>query len=160
MSTFQNLRFFVTGGAGFIGSHVCEMLLEEGGLVTALDNFDSFYDRAEKLRNIEACLKQSNFRLIEGDIRSRDLLISALREARADVVIHLAAKAGVRPSLEDPAEYADVNVRGTIVVLEAARICEPRQQGRMPPPLVTILPQQVLIPLRLVRGLLRVKILL
>lgn len=117
------MNFLVTGGAGFIGSHVCEKLLDSGAYVTVLDNFDSFYDRAEKLGNLENCLRNSNFRLIEGDIRDSEVMIHSIRSIQPQVIIHLAARAGVRPSLEDPAGYTDVNVRGTMIVLEAARIC-------------------------------------
>jgi len=123
MPTFQNITFLVTGGAGFIGSHVCEKLLSAGARVTALDNFDAFYDRTTKLRNLEDCLRNPNFRLIEGDIRDSALVTDSLKATSPQAIIHLAARAGVRPSLEDPAGYSDVNVRGTIIVLETARTC-------------------------------------
>jgi len=112
----------VTGAAGFIGSHLVDRLLELGEEVVGLDNFDDFYAPEIKRRN----LRQAQgfgpaFRLVEGDVRDARLLTELFAEKRFDAVIHLAAKAGVRPSLEKPLEYLDVNVRGTVVLLEAAR---------------------------------------
>lgn len=110
----------VTGAAGFIGSHLSERLLASGWRVVGLDNFDTFYDPAVKRRNLATCLGNPNFSLIEGDIRD----VAAVNRAFADgidVVVHLAARAGVRPSIEDPLLYQDVNVNGTCVMLEAAR---------------------------------------
>lgn len=114
------MKILVTGAAGFIGSHVCQRLIAEGHAVVGVDNFDPFYEPAVKRRNLADLLNSEEFVLKEGDIRD-----SAFLEAVAggsEAVIHLAAKAGVRPSLEDPIGYADVNVRGTVSVLEAARI--------------------------------------
>jgi UDP-glucuronate 4-epimerase len=113
----------VTGGAGFIGSHVVDRLLAEGWRVTVLDNFDPWYDPAIKRENLAAHSTHPDFRLIEVDIRDRGALNRAV--ARGDdyeVIIHLAAKAGVRPSIEDPFVYQDVNVSGTQNVLELARL--------------------------------------
>lgn len=110
----------VTGGAGFIGSHLVDSLLESGRHVTVLDNFDGFYPRAEKESNLARHQGDHRLRVVEGDLRDD----AAVREAFADpidVVVHLAAKAGVRPSIERPLEYQDVNVRGTHVLLEACR---------------------------------------
>ena len=113
------MRVVVTGGAGFIGSHVCEALLARDWTVTALDNFDDFYDPVIKRRNLDACIGHDKFKLVEGDIRNEDQVDRVL--ADAEVVVHLAARAGVRPSIERPLLYEDVNVRGTAVLLEGAR---------------------------------------
>jgi UDP-glucuronate 4-epimerase len=112
---------FVTGAAGFIGSHVCGALLNRGDRVFGLDNFDPFYDRSLKERNLAALSSRKGFSFLEGDIRDPGALARWGEGVRPDVVVHLAAKAGVRPSVEDPAGYADVNVQGTIRVLEWAR---------------------------------------
>ncbi len=113
----------VTGGAGFIGSHLCERLLEEGHLVICFDNFDSFYDPNIKIRNVETLSKKypGSFTLITGDIRNRDHLTELFKRNRIDAVFHLAARAGVRPSLVDPLLYEDVNVRGTTMLLEVCK---------------------------------------
>jgi UDP-glucuronate 4-epimerase len=110
----------VTGGAGFIGSHLVERLLEKGLRVTALDNFDPFYDRAVKCRNLASSQNHPNFRFVEVDIRDATALHARLT-GEYDGIVHLAAKAGVRPSLKDPAVYQDVNVGGTQNLLELAR---------------------------------------
>jgi UDP-glucuronate 4-epimerase len=110
----------VTGAAGFIGSHVCEALLSNGWSVVGLDSFDAFYDPAVKHGNIAGCLDAARFRLVEGDIRDAGCVETAMAGS-IDVVVHLAARAGVRPSIEQPLLYQDVNVRGTGVLLEAAR---------------------------------------
>ena len=109
-------RVLVTGGAGFIGSHVVEALLRRGDEVSVVDNFDPFYPERLKRR---ALSKEA--RLFEQDIRDQDATHAAFAAAKPDAVVHLAALAGVRPSLERPADYVDVNVRGTACVLEAAR---------------------------------------
>lgn len=109
----------VTGAAGFIGSHLCERLLADGRRVVGLDSFDSFYDPKIKRANIAGCLTNSSFRLVEGDIRDAEVVAAALKGC--DLVVHLAARAGVRPSIEDPLLYQDVNVRGTNVILETMR---------------------------------------
>ena len=114
------MKTLVTGAAGFIGSHLCQRLLADGWNVVGLDNFDDFYDPKIKRRNISECLKDRNFQLVEADIRD----IAAMDKAVADdieIIIHLAARAGVRPSIEKPLLYADVNINGTMVLLEAAR---------------------------------------
>ena len=113
-------RVLVTGGAGFIGSHLVDSLLADGHSVTALDNFDPFYDRATKDRNIEAHRRHANWRLVEADIRGVPDLRRRLTED-FDIIVHLAAKAGVRPSIADPLGYQDVNVAGTQALLEFAR---------------------------------------
>jgi UDP-glucuronate 4-epimerase len=119
-------RVLVTGGAGFIGSHLCERLLREGEEVVCLDNFDPFYDPAIKRKNLEEIgTGRGNgvFQLVEGDIRDKGLLEGLVRNSSFDVVIHLAARAGVRPSIEQPLLYEEVNVIGTLNLLEACREC-------------------------------------
>jgi len=111
----------VTGGAGFIGSHVVERLLEEDRSVVVLDNFDDYYDPQIKRRNVEIALGSECYRLVEGDIRDSGLLDRLFGEHGFSAVIHLAARAGVRPSIEDPIEYASVNLDGTTRLLEACR---------------------------------------
>jgi UDP-glucuronate 4-epimerase len=113
-------RILITGGAGFIGSHVAEALLARGDQLTLLDNFNDFYDPALKRENA-ALLTAAGARLVEGDIRDAAGLQSLFDEGRFDGLIHLAAMAGVRPSLLDPLHYEDVNVRGTLLLLELAR---------------------------------------
>lgn len=110
----------VTGGAGFIGSHLVDRLLAEGWRVTVIDNFDPFYDPAIKRRNIEAHLDFATYTLIEADIRDLEGLRIRL-SGDYDVIVHLAAKAGVRPSVQNPLMYQEVNVRGTHNLLELAR---------------------------------------
>ena len=114
------MRILVTGAAGFIGSHLVERLVERGAVVSGIDNFDDFYDPAVKRRNLEKALDQPGFTLIEGDIRSADSLREKIG-GPIDCIVHLAARAGVRPSIEQPLLYQDVNVRGTQVLLEFAR---------------------------------------
>ncbi len=114
-------RILVTGAAGFIGSHLVERLLSRGDRVIGVDNFDPFYSPREKRRNLESALTCSGFRLVEADCAELDALERRLDGEAFDAVVHLAAKAGVRPSIEDPLGYARANVTGTQVVLELAR---------------------------------------
>ena len=117
------MNFLVTGGAGFIGSHVCERLLESGHAVWAFDDLNAFYDpriKQRNLRDIQALARP--FQFVQGDITDRPALDGLFRRVKFDQVIHLAARAGVRPSLEEPALYQRVNVEGTVNVLEAARL--------------------------------------
>lgn len=109
----------VTGAAGFIGSTLCERLLAEGHQVRGVDCFDEFYDESTKRRNVSVALDHDAFELVEADIRDEASMAKAMDGAT--VVIHLAARAGVRPSIAKPLLYQDVNVRGTNVLLEAAR---------------------------------------
>jgi UDP-glucuronate 4-epimerase len=111
----------VTGGAGFIGSHLTRRLLATGRRVTVLDDFNDFYDPARKRRNVAPFLGRDDYRLIEGDIRDEALVDATFRDGRFDAVVHLAARAGVRPSLREPILYEDVNCIGTLRLLEAAR---------------------------------------
>jgi len=113
-------RALITGGAGFIGSHLAQNLLESSWDVTIVDNFDPFYSKATKLANILAERKSSRFHLIEADIRDYE----SLRQQAGgsyDVIVHLAAKAGVRPSILKPDEYLETNVKGTQNMLNFAR---------------------------------------
>ena len=114
----------VTGGAGFIGSHLTRRLLARGDRVSALDSFNDFYDPAlkrENVRQIEAEAEAGRYRMIDGDIRDAALVDRTFRAGRFDAVVHLAARAGVRPSLAEPILYEDVNCIGTLRLLEAAR---------------------------------------
>jgi UDP-glucuronate 4-epimerase len=113
-------RILVTGAAGFIGSTLVDRLLAEGREVVGLDSFDPYYVESLKRRNLEAAQQHKAFRLVTGDIRDTKTMNRLFEEGRFDGVVHLAALAGVRPSLERPAEYADVNVNGTTVMLDAA----------------------------------------
>ncbi len=117
------MNFLVTGGAGFIGSHVCERLLREGHAVWALDDLNPFYDPAIKQANLRDIRSAgAAFEFIQGDITDRATVDAVFRKTRFDQVIHLAARAGVRPSLLEPALYQRVNVEGTVNLLEAARL--------------------------------------
>lgn len=113
----------ITGGAGFIASHLVDRLLAEGGWrITAVDNFDPFYGRAIKERNIQAHLGHAEHRFIEGDILDEDLEQRVVDgHGPIDLIVHMAAKAGVRPSIGDPLGYHRVNVTGTLRLLEMAR---------------------------------------
>jgi len=116
------MNFLVTGGAGFIGSHVCERLLHDGHRVWALDDLNDFYDpqiKRHTLRDIQSLGKPFTF--VHGDLTDVHAVETVFSGTRFDQVIHLAARAGVRPSLEQPALYQRVNVEGTVNLLEAAR---------------------------------------
>lgn len=122
-------RILVTGGAGFIGSHLCEYLLQKGFNVIALDNFNDFYDPAIKRENIheiervirETGLPQNIFQVVEDDIRNKQSMDELFARETPEIVIHLAAMAGVRPSIANPELYYDVNVTGTLSLLEVCR---------------------------------------
>ncbi len=113
------MKVIVTGAAGFIGSHLCQRLLKDGWTVAGVDNFDNFYDPQIKRDNLKDCLVNKQFSLVEADIRDGASMNNAAKGA--EVIVHLAAKAGVRPSIEQPGIYADVNINGTITLLEAAK---------------------------------------
>ena len=118
----------VTGGAGFIGSHLVARLLAEGQWrVTVVDDFNDFYDPALKRRNVSAHLGREEFALQEADIRDRATLDEVFKGAKFDVVVHLAARAGVRPSLAEPMLYTETNIGGTLNLLELARAHGVRQ---------------------------------
>lgn len=112
------MRILVTGGAGFIGSHVAAKFLRDGHEVEIIDDFNDYYDPAIKRANIASLGGAA--RLREGDIRDRDFVRGVLSEGRFDAVVHLAARAGVRPSVKDPQLYIDTNITGTHHLLEAA----------------------------------------
>jgi UDP-glucuronate 4-epimerase len=114
-------HILVTGGAGFIGSHLTWRLLARGDRVTVLDDFNDFYDPARKRENVAPLLSRPDYRLVEGDIRDELLVDRLYAEGQFDAVVHLAARAGVRPSLNEPILYEDVNCIGTLRLLEAAR---------------------------------------
>lgn len=116
----KRIEVIVTGGAGFIGSHLIEQLLEDNYAVTLVDNFDEFYPRDIKLKNIEGILHHPYLKLVELDILDTNEIYKQL-DGHYDVIVHLAAKAGVRPSIQNPTEYQDVNVKGTQNLLEFAR---------------------------------------
>lgn len=118
-------RILVTGAAGFIGGHACKALLEEDYEVVGIDNFDPFYDRSLKEQVIRSLSDSPRFELLEGDIRDAAVVRRSLDGV--DAVFHLAARAGVRPSIDEPALYASVNVEGTVCLLEACRKCEVRR---------------------------------
>ena len=118
MSNHSGMKVLVTGGAGFIGSHLCEALLARGDQVTVLDNYNDFYDPAIKRSNAALL---TGAELVEGDIRDGALVAKLFADGGFDGVVHLAAMAGVRPSLQDPLHYQDVNLRGTMVLLEEVR---------------------------------------
>lgn len=112
----------VTGGAGFIGSHLVDRLLGEGGWrVTVVDDFNDFYSPDIKWANIAGHLENPSYRLIQADIRDDAKLAEIFAETRFDVIVHLAARAGVRPSLEEPKLYTETNINGTVNLLELAR---------------------------------------
>jgi UDP-glucuronate 4-epimerase len=112
----------ITGGAGFIGSHLIERLMaNQSSRIVVVDNFDDFYDPALKRSNIEPYLAHRDFEFIEADIRDQAAMNDLVASRKIKCVVHLAAKPGVRPSIEDPLKYEDTNVRGTYVMLEAAR---------------------------------------
>ena len=113
-------KILVTGAAGFIGTHLVDALLLNDDLIVNLDNFNSFYDPQIKRENIEGHLHNNNYHLVEGDLRDKNKLAEAFALGPFDAVIHLAAMAGVRPSIENPALYTDVNVNGTQLLLDAA----------------------------------------
>jgi UDP-glucuronate 4-epimerase len=111
----------VTGGAGFIGSHLVEALLARGSRVVCIDSFDPFYDPSIKRVNLRAALQHASFTLIEADIRDLARMEEVCRAYHVTRIFHGAARAGVRPSIRDPLLYEEVNVRGTLVMLEVAR---------------------------------------
>jgi UDP-glucuronate 4-epimerase len=116
----SHAHVLVTGGAGFIGSHLVDSLLADGTRVTVVDNFDPFYARSIKERNARMHDTRPGYELVEADLRDAGAMRRALHGGY-DVIVHLAAKAGVRPSIEDPVGYQEVNVGGTQNLLELAR---------------------------------------
>lgn len=115
------MRILITGGAGFIGSNLAKKLMDRGDKVVIIDNFNDYYDPKLKKDRIKKYLQGYNFKLYKGDIRDIRLLDKIFKAERIEKVMHLAALAGVRSSLLDPIEYEDVNVRGTLNLLEMAK---------------------------------------
>lgn len=113
--------YLITGGAGFIGSTITERLLNEGNKVVVVDNFCDYYDPQLKQDNVTPFLNNENFILYKSDIRDAETLRKAFEENNIDIIIHLAAMAGVRPSIENPVLYQDVNGIGTQNILEQAK---------------------------------------
>ncbi len=118
----KDTTLLVTGAAGFIGSHLAERLVNLGYHVVGLDNFDDYYSPAIKWHNIQALKTKGGFHLEQGDIRDTSLLNRIFETNHIEAVVHLAARAGVRPSLEQPLLYQDINVGGTINLLEVSRL--------------------------------------
>jgi UDP-glucuronate 4-epimerase len=114
------MRYLITGGAGFIGSHLSDALLARGDQVVCIDNFNDYYDPARKRRNIARALTNPGYTLVEADFRDADAMDRIFAHYRPQRVAHIGAMAGPRPSMQNPALYEDVNVRGTLTVLEMA----------------------------------------
>ncbi|MBS1266586.1 MAG: L-arabinose 1-dehydrogenase (NAD(P)(+)) [Candidatus Woesearchaeota archaeon] len=115
------MTILVTGGAGFIGSHVCEKLLKKRKKVICIDNFNDYYSPSVKENNVKNCLKSEYFELVYGDIRKKDLLSDLFNRFDINKIVHLAAMAGVRNSILKPKLYCDVNINGTLNLLELAK---------------------------------------
>lgn len=114
----------ITGGAGFIGSTLADRLLKEGQRVTVIDNFNGYYDIKLKKENVKKNLSNINYKLYKGDICNSKLIKKVLITNQIDTVVHIAARAGVRPSLEDPLEYVRSNIEGTVNLLENIKQCD------------------------------------
>src|SRR5215831_7452799 len=115
-------NILITGGAGFIGSHLVDRLLTEGDWqITIVDDFNDFYDPEIKRANVETCFSNPNFKLIEGDIRDYYSLHEVFAAGEFECIVHLAARAGVRPSLTEPRLYVETNINGTTNLLELSR---------------------------------------
>ena len=121
-------NILITGGAGFIGSHLVDRLLDEGDWrLTVVDDFNDFYDPAIKSENVRLQLDNPNYKLFRVDIRNRAELEKVFADTEFDCIVHLAARAGVRPSLQQPLLYAETNINGTMNLLELARSNEVKQ---------------------------------
>lgn len=114
-------RILLTGGAGFIGSHLAEALIRRGAALTIVDNLDDFYDPSLKCRNLEEIRKTGPFEFEDSDICDADAMRRVMKTVRPDYVVHLAARAGVRPSIEKPRLYETVNVAGTVNLVDLSR---------------------------------------
>ena len=111
------MRILITGGAGFIGSTLADRLIKDNKIIV-VDNFNNFYDVKIKEKNIALNLKNDNYKLYRGDICDSDLIQKIFEENKIDTVVHLAAKCGVRPSLDTPLDYVNTNIYGTVNILE------------------------------------------
>ena len=121
-------NILITGGAGFIGSHLVDRLLNEGDWqISVVDDFNNFYDPAIKRENVKRHENETNYSLFDADIRDRAALQKVFADRSFDCIVHLAARAGVRPSLEQPQLYAETNINGTVNLLELARECGTKQ---------------------------------
>lgn len=118
------MNILVTGGAGFVGSHLCDRLIEKGHKVICLDSFDEFYPKSIKKDNIKELKENPKFHLITGDVRDTDNLIDILTSKKVELIIHLAGKCGAINSLKNPLDYISFNVNGTVSLLEAAKEAE------------------------------------
>ena len=119
--TTQQRTALVTGSSGFIGFHLCQKLLDDGFRVVGIDNLSDYYDVALKQRRQSILLQNPNFRVINDNIEAPGLMMSLFAEETPDVIIHLAAQAGVRYSIDNPRAYLESNIVGTFEILEAAR---------------------------------------
>ena len=115
------MKILVTGGAGFIGSHVCDALLERDDEVVCIDNLNTYYSPKIKLDNIKNNLENPNFNFFAIDIENKGQLEEIFKNNQIDIIIHLAARAGVRPSIENPLLYKDTNISGTLNLLELSK---------------------------------------
>ena len=123
--TTQQRTALVTGSSGFIGFHLCQKLLDDGFRVVGIDNLSDYYDVALKQRRQSILLQNPNFRVINDNIEAPNLMMSLFAEEKPDVIIHLAAQAGVRYSIDNPRAYLESNIVGTFEILEAARAYPP-----------------------------------
>lgn len=123
--TTQQRTALVTGSSGFIGFHLCQKLLDDGFRVVGIDNLSDYYDVALKQRRQSILLQNPNFRVINDNIEAPNLMMSLFAEETPDVIIHLAAQAGVRYSIDNPRAYLESNIVGTFEILEAARAYPP-----------------------------------
>ena len=123
--TTQQRTALVTGSSGFIGFHLCQKLLDDGFRVVGIDNLSDYYDVALKQRRQSILLQNSNFRVINDNIEAPNLMMSLFAKEKPDVIIHLAAQAGVRYSIDNPRAYLESNIVGTFEILEAARAYPP-----------------------------------
>lgn len=115
------MKILVTGGAGFIGSHLIEALLAKGQTVCVVDDFNNFYDPRIKRQNLQAFISDIHLHTI--DIRDKNAILSTVAAEKPDVIVHLAARAGVRPSIAHPELYIETNITGTFHLLEASKVC-------------------------------------
>ena len=112
------MTILITGGAGFIGSTLADKLLSMGKKVAVVDNFNDYYDSEIKENNVKSNLNNLQYKLYRGDICNRELMRQIFSENKISTVVHIAARAGVRPSLEDPLEYVRSNIEGSVNILE------------------------------------------